>query len=298
MIDELDKINILDAKIGFDGTSFVFLTDIHYPNNTKKSPELIREIIKGSAVRKVVCGGDIINSYYDNHDAAILEGSAWQKLMSGNNPVTLFGNHEALYQNASEADFYGIYCRPVEESVDFAKPNHVYGYRDDNAQKIRMIFLNTKGSSVTMGSAQLTWFKERLTELESGWKVIVFAHKFFTVQDRQEWTAEAIIWDDNGTAIEGAINEVIGNMSAKIIAIISGHCHYDYSETSANGYPIIATTCDAYGQQITIQGQTPLTRTPGTVSEQAFDVVHIDTSAKKVYMTRIGAGNDREFSYT
>ena len=28
-----------------------------------------------------------------------------------------------------------------------------------------------------------------------------------------------------------------------------------------------------------------------------FDVVHIDTVARKIYFTRIGAGTDREFSY-
>lgn len=31
--------------------------------------------------------------------------------------------------------------------------------------------------------------------------------------------------------------------------------------------------------------------------EQAFDVVSIDTTNRKIYCTRIGAGSNREFSY-
>lgn len=38
-------------------------------------------------------------------------------------------------------------------------------------------------------------------------------------------------------------------------------------------------------------------RTPETVREQAFDVVHIDLTNRKLYTTRIGGGFDREFSW-
>ena len=33
------------------------------------------------------------------------------------------------------------------------------------------------------------------------------------------------------------------------------------------------------------------------ITEQAFDVVQIDTTNRVIYMTRIGAGNNRSFSY-
>lgn len=37
-------------------------------------------------------------------------------------------------------------------------------------------------------------------------------------------------------------------------------------------------------------------RQVGTIYEQAFDVVQIDIDARKLYMTRIGGGADREFT--
>jgi hypothetical protein len=34
-----------------------------------------------------------------------------------------------------------------------------------------------------------------------------------------------------------------------------------------------------------------------TLKEECFDVIELDTASKKITMRRIGAGNDREFTY-
>ena len=84
------------------------------------------------------------------------------------------------------------------------------------------------------------------------------------------------------------------------IAIISGHTHWDASlTTSQSDYGIltIATTTDAAGYAQNGQTGAAEPRTVGTIEEQAFDVVHIDLTARKVYMTRIGGGSDREFTF-
>lgn len=38
-------------------------------------------------------------------------------------------------------------------------------------------------------------------------------------------------------------------------------------------------------------------RVVGTATETALDVVTIDRLNRKIYMTRVGAGNDREIEY-
>lgn len=79
--------------------------------------------------------------------------------------------------------------------------------------------------------------------------------------------------------------------------------HIDLSKKETK-YPVIAVTCDDGGPRKFSNA----VLTPGTIAEQAFDVVHINTSSKIVTCTRFGGGekniltneysvNDRTFSY-
>lgn len=84
------------------------------------------------------------------------------------------------------------------------------------------------------------------------------------------------------------------------IAIFAGHVHFDgyyqYSVNAYNGYIyVIATTCDAYGNQ---PKGSSATRTPKTVNEQAFDIISINKADRLITITRIGAGSDRAFTYS
>jgi hypothetical protein len=38
-------------------------------------------------------------------------------------------------------------------------------------------------------------------------------------------------------------------------------------------------------------------RVAGTILEQAFEILQIDIDAKRIYLTRIGWGNNRTFSF-
>lgn len=58
---------------------------------------------------------------------------------------------------------------------------------------------------------------------------------------------------------------------------------------------VVLTTTDCYA--LNHPDTDPTVRQLGTISEQAFDIVQIDTEHRKVYCTRIGAGNDRVFSF-
>ena len=49
------------ANVGKNGDTFIFITDIHWDNNNKHSPALIKEICRKTNIKNIICGGDIIN---------------------------------------------------------------------------------------------------------------------------------------------------------------------------------------------------------------------------------------------
>lgn len=74
---------------------------------------------------------------------------------------------------------------------------------------------------------------------------------------------------------------------------VSGHTHIDL-ECIVDG-----TLCTSIVSDWNHQGRgLPFKRTGGTFLEHAFDIYTIDTERHKLYVTRVGAGNDREYDYT
>lgn len=291
---KLSQIQLCDAEIGFNGDSFVFITDSHQPSNAGYSPRIVQEIVKNTAVKKVVFGGDCVNS--PTHDQGIGLFSKWRNGFSGIDASFIMGNHEQMYTDPDNGELYGIFMRNKENENVYATEK-LYGYTDNDAQKIRYIFLDSSKGTTSFDSTQIAWMKERISELSNGWSVVIFTHYYYNVT-RDGWHGESIFVHDVGTAINTAIGDIINSINAKIIAVICGHCHTDYSTASEYGYPIISTTCDSYVQQITFNDPPEITRTLGTITEQAFDVIHINKDTKTITYTRIGAGSEtRTFTY-
>ena len=92
-----------------------------------------------------------------------------------------------------------------------------------------------------------------------------------------------------------SVNKDFSGTNGEIIAIFGGHKHADSVNTTSLSCPMITvTTCGAYWD---IRDENPPVRTAQTDTEFAFDVVTIDKTARKIYLTRIGAGSDREVDY-
>ena len=79
---------------------------------------------------------------------------------------------------------------------------------------------------------------------------------------------------------------------AKIGALIVGHMHDDKDTVVDGNLLVIGSNCDIFRQT---QGEVPMTE--GTDTEQSFDVFQVDLANRTIYITRVGAGNDRQFSY-
>ena len=78
---------------------------------------------------------------------------------------------------------------------------------------------------------------------------------------------------------------------ADITACFGGHYHADFEQYSKTSVPFIYT-----GNVIMYEYRVP--RIDGDKSELLFDVVTIDKEKRTIFMTRIGAGEDRKIQYS
>ena len=85
------------------------------------------------------------------------------------------------------------------------------------------------------------------------------------------------------------------NGQGKIIAVFQGHTHRDRIQYLKNGaIPVIITTSDNNGCYVWSSEESKyvrhvdVERESGTINEQAFDVVTIDKTLKRISCVRIG----------
>ena len=85
------------------------------------------------------------------------------------------------------------------------------------------------------------------------------------------------------------------NAKCPIMFMACGHTHWD-NLAKVNNINIFSSLNDSMRVE-TYGDLTAPTKTLGTITECSFEVITIDKKLRKVYLTKIGAGEDREFSY-
>ena len=297
--NRISTIQENDLLIGNNGDSFIFITDLHNENNYY-SPKLAHEICKKTSVDRIIYGGDYINEPSSKNDAINYLTTRRNKCLVSTDVIFLRGNHDTNPYGTGQltiSEFYSIFDKHIEKNINTNK--NTYFYEDNISQKIRYFYLDSVVDGV-IETEQKNWLKAKAEELDQTWTIVVFVHHGIYTDAK-----------DDRTNIKNypsltTIKESLAGSTAKVACVICGNAHIDIEDTSGN-YPIICTTCDAHGAQSDIASSDD--RTAGTITEQAFDVFHIDTFNKKIYVTRIGGGknnvrngsdytlNDREFSY-
>lgn len=284
------EVNSHDADCSINGDSFIFITDTHWASNMKKSPQLIEYLLEKTCVKKVFFGGDAITKY-DTKDEAKAAYNEFRGAMAGRflyNWMPVIGNHELNNPGATEArlpitlsssEAYGLVTKENEYIV--SRIDDYSYYVDNKVAKIRYVFVGCSYTSAIPSSVSDNVVAV-LGSLPAGYKVLVISH----VGIKTDGTI-----DSSFLPILTALDAMQTNEN--VIGVISGHRHFDGSVTTSAGTNVIATTCDA---MIEYSGS-QLARTCGTITEQAFDVVQIDLTNRKLYLTRVGAGSDREFSF-
>ena len=302
IVSKVETINTT-SKNSCNGDSFVFFTDYHTLSNAENSHDLISYILKHTGIRFAVFGGDILNEP-DTKEDAYNELVRFYKNFYDINPYYVIGNHE--YNNPAMEDsrvpielnqkeLYGILCKRKECAYVSRDSVNICDYAFDNTlQKIRYVVLCC-WKNATIIDSQIWWFADILKDTPNGYKLVVLSHIGLSQQgsiltdmnvvpdildalkQQQSFTWSGSTWDFTAKSID-------------VIGVFSGHNHSDYiARTNAN-IPIISTTTDAKGQAL-------VQRYTRNELEQAFDVVNIDITNRKIYMTRVGYGKDREISY-
>ena len=309
------QISLLSANAP-NGASFVFITDIHDKSNKMYSPALVKAICDRTGVYTVQLGGDYINSYSTRQEA--LEHVNYVCSLyrqAGLETYIMIGNHdynnppasdspEALAKEVSVSQMKSV-LRPIINNVVFDSDSLAY-YYDNVFEKIRY-FVGVVGRGTSETTASHAFIARELQNVPSGYGVVIFYHTILSLSGTTpkvpvlhgsavELVSILEAAKSKSTVTVQNVTYDYTNTNYEIIAAFCGDYHLDMDYTTTGGIKIIATTCDAYAQQWSFD-DVVAPRNTGTYEEQAFDVVTIDRTAKKIYMTRIGGGSDREFSW-
>lgn len=300
--------------VGAHGDTFVFVTDTHWGNNRKHSPALVRSVVAQSQIQKVVHGGDVPSAYQTEaqmYEAVRGDVEAWNYAV-GDKLYRIIGNHDIhatdgtdqsnpTYYELTKGEVYGLLMKGQENRVNYnsADLEGMYYYFDNRAQKIRYICLNNfeTPANAYMSNYQVSWVGDRLLELENGWSVVFIGHASIIQAQNPAYASYANIRGlitalANKTTFTTSYSRTFDftNKDTNVVGYFCGHHHKDAINVVDNVTYVI-TTCDGLFQD------DGYGRVMNTVNEQAFDVISIDTANKHVYLTRIGAGADREFTY-
>ena len=164
-----------------------------------------------------------------------------------------------------------------------------YFYRDFEREKIRVIVLDEyqiRGNNwVGMSAEQLAWLGGTALNLgtHTDYSVMVISHS----QNIPADVLGLILAYKGGTSytISGTTYSFTSQGEKPFIMYLHGHEHQDTLDTTS-GINNVGV----------INGFVPSEKTE-TAEEIRFSVFSIDTANRKVYETRIGEGNNREFTY-
>lgn len=332
------KVNEVKAQENKNSSthSFAFITDLHLDANDKYSFSIVKKMNKELNLSTVIVGGDLVTETIVGSKAGALRQI--QQVVDGLHEVhpktmTAQGNHDdssimSLWNQTIKPD--EMYEKMFSFMGDAAQygPSGLYHYRDNNAQKIRYIVLNSidipyiqvgtglkyKGIHIyAYRQTQANWLINEALDTPPGWSVIISSHLPPYKEGVQAWDAptynEEIVRGilkayktkttysaSSQTSVPDdlkiSVNADFRNKGGDVIAFFCGHVHYDNVVQLPEGFPLITVLNDG-GRRWLDSPQ----RVSGTIAEQAFDIATVNKNERKIYLTRVGAGNNRVVSY-
>ncbi|MDE6852947.1 MAG: hypothetical protein K2J67_10795, partial [Lachnospiraceae bacterium] len=272
--------------------------------------------------------------HHDSQESAIAELQDFYAQFDGKIFSTT-GNHDwntesnlNVLSYLSETQLYDLMYQK-QTSFAVTENNGKCAYLDDSKNKIRYIsfYFDTR---LDIEPYVSLWVDQRIEELPEGWTVMLFSHAYYSASRLgavEKQIPGAKEYADHLLDLKTAVK-------ADVAAWMVGHCHRNlsslltYEGDKEDGTPIVtetpagsatggavsgtvpstgtdtkknestllvvSTNCDTYKQSTPWGGDT---MNLGTNTEQAFEIVQIDTKQHKLYLTRVGAGADRSLPY-
>lgn len=280
-------INEAIANCSGDCETFFWITDIHWEKNKNehKSPLLIKYLSNKTGIDKILDGGDNGNSQLICKNAI----TQLRNAIGSDKVYSVTGNHEMIDASMYESPFDRVAdeLRGHNRDIAYGDNDKSYFYLDNNIGKTRYIGLSCMGvyqngaHESCYTAEQLSWFKEKALNVEAGWNIVIFTHTLYFVG-----TGDKIGVAGCAGAMDfiHAINDYQGN--GTIACVLMGHAHRDRIHIGSSGVPYIISASDRHEAYY---GDINVTRIPGTISEQHFEVVVIDKDKREIKLFAIGA---------
>ena len=282
-------INTNRLTIGNRIAEFFFITDLHWRLNAQKSILLMDALKKYSGIKTLLVGGDVVCTHTESQITSIEEIREFYQYLNDYRTISTMGNHDFNSNNNSshpEAhitanQFYSA-CMSNEELFTNTNASPYVTIYDNESQKVRFIQFYHP-DTISIPTNVQTEVINAIQEKGTDWTTFLMCHVY--------WAGGSV--DQYITAFTQQLAELnASGLYSKIGALIVGHMHDDKDIVVDNNLLVIGSNCDIYAQT---QGQETMTR--GTDTEQSFDVFQVDLVNHKIYITRVGAGNDRQFDY-
>ena len=138
---------------------------------------------------------------------------------------------------------------------------------------------------------EIEWVRDILKDMPQGFSVLVFAH-IPLLPEMHYWSSQI----RNSTALKEVLDEYV-RRGGSILAYVHGHNHADQIVYTEH-FPIVAVGCAKCEdfKDKKPEGSVTYDRKMGTVSQELWDVVVVNTKKKKLDFVRFGAGEDRSIS--
>jgi hypothetical protein len=176
--------------------------------------------------------------------------------------------------------------------------SHCYYYKDFSSAKVRLVVMDvmvTKQDTAHYDADQITWFESVLASAKTaGLSVVVAAHN----------AMDSTLIDSTFTTLDYQLNEdVYSNLDpfadavdafieggGEFITWLCGHTHKDFVGrfTSHLNQSVIVIGC-----ALCNGASTDMARVMGTESQDLFNIIAFDTTAKVVKVVRVGTNYDR-----
>lgn len=285
--DTIQKVNHVKKE---GNLVFGLMTDSHYVINGgwEDTVANLQAVNDGTKFDAMIHLGDITDGMVPLALTKEYAGAVMQDLQSLGVPVYLtLGNHDSNYFRQNPE-----WMNEQEQSELYLGKKLPWYYVDFEKQKLRGIFLHTFNhkEQIRYGfpMEEIEWVREVLAQTSQNMKVIVFAHVPL-LPKMHYWSKEIRNSDEMLQVLEDFVQQ-----GGTILAYVHGHNHAD-QVCYEKSFPIVSIGCAKCEDFKDKKPEDAITydRKKGTVSQELWDVMIVDTDENRLEFVRFGAGEDR-----
>lgn len=285
-----ETIRTVRKKREPDDLVFGLMTDSHFVINGgwEDSVANLQAVHGGVQFDAMIHLGDLTDGMTPLAITKEYTGRVMADLKSLEIPVYLtLGNHDSNYFRGNPE-----WMTEKEQSGYYLQREKPWYFVDYDRQKLRCLFLHSFNhkEEIRYGfpTEEVEWVRKTLRETPTGYCTLILSHV--------PLLPEMHFWSDkirNSEELKRVLDEYV-LAGGTILAYIHGHNHADQVAYTEN-FPIVAVGCAKCEdfKDRKPEGSVTYDRKIGTVSQELWDVMLVNTKKKKIDLVRFGAGEDR-----